>query len=337
MSNNPISQLHRRFVIAAAFILCMILGMELVFSVRQQSQTWDESIHILAGNQYWHHRDFGANPEHPPLVKLISTFPLLGMDLNETEIIDGFPKSVANYDAAIEFLYNNSVDPLTILSRTRFICIIFPMLLSVLLFVCCFEMFGKEAALLGLALLVFEPNILAHGALVTTDLAATCFIFASVYAFYRYIKNPNWKRLLVCGLSVTLAFASKHSCLILIPIMILLASIELVFCSHNKQMVSTHSSIKRAIQLGVALSGIFVIATIGLWVFYSFRFAARPDGFLLSPTVKTFAETMNNKFFAGRLHLCIKCDFSRIFFVGFNRCICWGWKRSINVFVGTGL
>jgi hypothetical protein len=32
-----------------------------------------------------------------------------------------------------------------------------------------YEMFGPETALLALALFTFEPTVLAHGALVTTD------------------------------------------------------------------------------------------------------------------------------------------------------------------------
>jgi len=91
-------------------------------------------------------------------------------------------------------------------------------------------MFGQGVALLGLVLLIFEPNVLANGPLVTTDLAASCFIFASIYSFYRYIKSPGWWRLCVCGLAVTLAFASKHSSLILVPILVLLAASELLFC-----------------------------------------------------------------------------------------------------------
>lgn len=35
---------------------------ELLLSIRQQSQTVDESVHIFSGYRYWKPRDFGANP-----------------------------------------------------------------------------------------------------------------------------------------------------------------------------------------------------------------------------------------------------------------------------------
>jgi len=49
---------------------------------RRESQTWDGGCHILAGYSYWTRGDFGVNPEHPPLVKLLASFPLLGFSLH---------------------------------------------------------------------------------------------------------------------------------------------------------------------------------------------------------------------------------------------------------------
>jgi hypothetical protein len=34
---------------------------------------------IYAGYMSWRHSDFGLNPEHPPLVKLVAALPLLRM------------------------------------------------------------------------------------------------------------------------------------------------------------------------------------------------------------------------------------------------------------------
>ena len=59
------------------------MAMLLVTSVRQQSQTFDESTHLFAGFEYWRHADFGRNPEHPPFVKFLAALPLLPMGLAE--------------------------------------------------------------------------------------------------------------------------------------------------------------------------------------------------------------------------------------------------------------
>jgi hypothetical protein len=59
----------------------VILGLELTLSIRRETQTWDEACHIFAGYSYWRHGDFGMNPEHPPLVKLVATLPMLPLSL----------------------------------------------------------------------------------------------------------------------------------------------------------------------------------------------------------------------------------------------------------------
>jgi len=54
-----------------------IFWIPLAFSVHRNSFTWDEDEHIYSGYMSWQHGDFGLNPEHPPLMKLIAALPLL--------------------------------------------------------------------------------------------------------------------------------------------------------------------------------------------------------------------------------------------------------------------
>jgi hypothetical protein len=53
--------------------------LQLILSVRRNSITWDEDDHIYAGYMSWKRADFGLNPEHPPLVKMLAAVPLLNM------------------------------------------------------------------------------------------------------------------------------------------------------------------------------------------------------------------------------------------------------------------
>ena len=58
----------------------IILQMILVaIIVHGESLTFDEGDHIFAGYMMWHSGDYGLNPEHPPLVKLVAALPLLAM------------------------------------------------------------------------------------------------------------------------------------------------------------------------------------------------------------------------------------------------------------------
>src|ERR1700758_2805050 len=108
-----------RWVIAEAVgvvALVLVLGLQLVLSVRQESQTWDEADHIFAGYMSWKQADFGLNPEHPPLLKLLATAPLLSMSLKVPELQNRDFKTEAFLDGK-DFLYRNDAD--AILLRTR--------------------------------------------------------------------------------------------------------------------------------------------------------------------------------------------------------------------------
>ena len=275
--------------------LAVILICELAFSVRRESQTWDEACHIFAGYSYWTRGDFGINPEHPPLVKMLAVLPLLRLSLRVPQL-QGRDAKVEAFLDGHDFLYRNNAD--LILFRTRMAASTLTVLLALLVFAAAREMMGAGAAFTALTLLVFEPNLLAHGALVTTDMGVTCMIFAAVYFFYRYVKKPGFGRLLIAGLATGCALASKHSAVLLAPILILLAIVE-VACgpeAHSAgQSVERKSSRARvAARMAAALLTIAILGTVVLWSFYGFRFQMRPDGLSMNPPLGQFAARIKH-------------------------------------------
>lgn len=279
--------------VAGVVALVLVLGIQLALTVRQESQTWDEADHIFAGYMSWKRADFGLNPEHPPLVKLLATVPLLPMPLKVPELQKRDFKIEAFLDGK-DFLYRNDADG--ILLRTRMAAATLTLLLAVLVFAATREMFGAGAAFVALTLLVFEPNLLAHGALVTTDAGISCFMFATVYAFYRYVKAPSLWRLLVVGLSAGLALATKHSGIFIFPILFLLAVCEVVrqrlAARRNTEAATGETAAgsgKRALRLAASLVAVTVVALAVLWAFYGFRYQARPAGWQLNPPLAVYA------------------------------------------------
>src|SRR5436190_4276791 len=146
-----------RAVIAAGVVcLLCILSLQLFLSIRQESQTWDEANHIYAGYKSWTDADFGLNPEHPPMVKLLATIPLLSAPLTKPKLEDRFFKEDA-FLGGKQFLYQNNADD--VLLRTRLAAATFTILLALIVFLGTKEMFGTGAAFIALALLVFDPNL----------------------------------------------------------------------------------------------------------------------------------------------------------------------------------
>jgi len=101
-------RLNAREIAALCFLL-IVLSLQLFLSVRRESQTWDEGNHIFTGYRSWTHGDFGLNPEHPPLVKLFVTIPLLWSQPKSPALEERFFKEDA-FLRGKEFLYQNDPD-----------------------------------------------------------------------------------------------------------------------------------------------------------------------------------------------------------------------------------
>jgi 4-amino-4-deoxy-L-arabinose transferase-like glycosyltransferase len=274
------SLLERSWIkIAAVVFLLLVLEFQLLYSVKHESLTFDEGDHIFAGYMSLRHHDFGLNPEHPPLVKMIAAVPLLGMQLHEPQLQNRSFKTEA-YLSGRDFIFQN--DHETVIFRARAAASIFALMVALLAFLITSEMFGTGAGFITLALIVFEPNFLAHGSLVTTDTGAAAALLASIYAFYRYVKSPSWGRILVLGLAAGLFFVVKHSAVLLPPMLILLAATELL----RPRQTGNETRLHQAARLAGAIVVAGIIAAGVMWVCYGFRYTARPAGMQLNPPLE---------------------------------------------------
>ena len=277
MTANP--QSPRRRALEAAGVACLlaVLLAQMAFSIRRESLSLDEDDHILAGYMSWKTGDFGLNPEHPPLVKLLATIPLLGMRLEVPKLRSGDFKTAAFLDGR-EFLAKNDHGPM--LFRVRMMAAMLTVLMALLVFLAAAEMFGPAAGFIALALVAFDPNLLAHGAFVTTDMGVSCFLFASVYAFWRYLRSPSWWRMALVGIAAGCALASKHTGILVFPMLTLLAGIEIARVRQWRQ----------AARLALALAAIAALAVALLWACYGFRYQARPNGLAMNPPLAASVE-----------------------------------------------
>jgi 4-amino-4-deoxy-L-arabinose transferase-like glycosyltransferase len=89
-------------------------------------------------------------------------------------------------------------------------------------------------------MLLFDPNILAHGRYSTTDLGGTLFISLSAYLLWRFYQRPTSKgRLVAGGVSLGLAYSSKLSALAFAPIFGILLVLSLYEEPWNWRRAST--------------------------------------------------------------------------------------------------
>jgi hypothetical protein len=257
--------LHYRLLLVLLLLIC---GVELSFSVRRLSQTWDEADHLVSGYRSWQCADFSFDPTHPPLAKLVAAAPLLWMPLRQAGPNCGARDVGDEFDDANQFLYANDAD--RVLTRARFIMMLFPLALVVLVWQFTRRLFGQQAALLATVLLVLEPNILAHGALVNTDVALTTSFFAALFAFYEYMEAPrHWKAVLV-GLAVGITLSSKFSGVVIVPVLIMLAAVEIF---PRRRVLLAQLSLSRRLRDLILASATAILL---IWAVYGLHSQTRP-------------------------------------------------------------
>ncbi len=290
----------RRWTALTVVCLLLLLLGELVLSDQRNSATWDEAHHLFSGYESWKQADFGLNPEVPPLVKLLAAAPLLPMHLQVPKL-QGRPFQTECFLDGKAFVFKN--DASRLLFRARMAVSILTLLLALLVFLATQEIFNTKAALFALALFVFDPNLLAHGALVTTDAGEACLIFAAIYALYRNAKNPSAGRLLVASMAVGLAILSKFTGILLIPMFVLLAAREVAVSAPQLRKQSALRWLR-----SLAVAGVVVYAM--LWAAYGFRYAARPNGLSLNPPLAEYLQQVPSQVDAHLL-----TDMARVHFL----------------------
>jgi len=290
----------KKLVIAAVCALIAVQLLMIVSVIHRESLTFDEDDHMYAGYRMWKNGDFGLNPEHPPLVKLLATLPLLGQNLWVPPLKGIYFKGEA-YLGGQAWLEHNDGGSQRLVFRMRMAAALLAIGLSLVVFFSTSEFFGTTAALGALTLVVFDPDILAHSGLVTTDVGATLFYLATIWTFFRFVKRPSLLRLVIAGLVFGLLLATKHSGVLLGPMLAVLVAWEVIAAAKGARLPT-------ALRLGGALAAMVLLAVGVLWAFYGFRYAARPAALQLIPSLAEYSHDLKPFDFGliwwmARLHL----------------------------------
>ena len=215
MKNASKRRLHAALS-GALLALFLIQGL---WFIRSNSQTSDEAVHLTAGYSYLARHDFRLNPEHPPFIKELSALPLYSFYRLSFQPDERLWERAEEWRIGRDFLYRSGADADRILAAGRMPNLLLGAALAGLAGWWAFRLWGRAASLLALGLAVFEPNLIAHASLVTTDLGAALFIFLAVYLVWEHANAPSWPRLLGAGASAGLALGSKYSTVILAAIL----------------------------------------------------------------------------------------------------------------------
>jgi hypothetical protein len=214
-----------------AFWMLVWMASWMTYEAWLESATMDEAAHIPAGYSYIIKKDMRLNPEHPPLVKDLAGLSIAAFvrNVNFPEKLNSWKENVNDqWSFGFDFLYRSQNDADALVFAARIPAIALTIILGMVIYFWARELFGAGWALLPLALFSFSPNFVAHGKLVTTDIAATLGVILALYTFNRYLASPTRKNFFIADLSLGIGLLLKFTVTLIVPILGILAFLKML-------------------------------------------------------------------------------------------------------------
>ncbi|MFA6962990.1 MAG: glycosyltransferase family 39 protein [Opitutaceae bacterium] len=219
--------LRRPWVAALLVVLALGLYWSMAVSVSSRmGVTADEVVHLTGGYSYWTLNDYRLHPENGNLAQRIAALPLLALDLKFPPLDDpDWTASKVNLVGEKFFFHQgNDVKRMLLFSRMMIaFCGVFVVWLT---WRWAKGLFGPKAGWLALGLAVFCPALLAHGGLATSDMVMTACTLGALSSVWLLLNRATWGRLGLAALACGLAFLSKMSGVIIVPIIVVLVLVR---------------------------------------------------------------------------------------------------------------
>lgn len=209
-------------LIMAAMLMTLAFGLMLSSAIRKSS-TVDEQTHLFRGTAYLLEQATQFRDVHPPTGLALQSALLL-TEPNLRLPVDSPAWAEGRWELAADaFLWQLNDNPQRLLLLARVVSMWMTLLLGAFVFRWARQLGGVQSALAALVILLFDPNILAHGRLMTNDISVTLFMTIAAYSYWRWARTGKWTAVLILGLGLGLAGATKYSAITLIPALAIIA------------------------------------------------------------------------------------------------------------------
>jgi len=172
-----------------------------VASMQRMTQTVDEPLHLRYGRG---------------ILALDSTrFDDSKMPISA---LNAIPGAIAEHMAP-GFMAAYLGDPNT----ARYATVIFSLLTGLCVFAWARRLYGPRGGLLAATLYAFDPNLLAHAQLTTTDIYAAGTMVMALFLFWRFLREGSWPLALASALALGVTQIAKYTAIVLFPLLLLAA------------------------------------------------------------------------------------------------------------------
>lgn len=212
------ARIPKRLWIPGALLL-LFHGVWLCWSATWQSPTLNEPGQLASGIANWTFNRFEPASVNPPTVRMIATIPIILQGCRTNwDGLSTRPGDRCEGQLGVDFARANGqqIQHLTVMSRWMLVPV--SLLGGFLVWRWSTQLFGSASGFLALWLWCFDPNVIAHGQLVTNDLPATTAGLAAAWACWNWLRHPQSKRAIVAGVALGFALLAKFTWVILVPL-----------------------------------------------------------------------------------------------------------------------
>jgi hypothetical protein len=262
-----------------AILLALLHGALALTASQTKSPTFDEPTHLSAGYSYWLKNDYRLDSENGILQQRWAALPLLVSRPHFVSPRDPFWRDSVQGAVAREFFYGVGNDPDRVVLQGRIMIAMTAVALCLLIYYCSAELFGPIGGLLSEVFSVFDPTLLAHGALVTSDTMAAFFFLLTVWRSWRLFQCLTWRRLIFAAFALSGLILAKFSGVLVAPMIVLICSIRIFSRDPQKIQLSGLNILlqnrwaKVCLMIGVC-AVLSVAVFVSIWSAYGFRFSA---------------------------------------------------------------
>ncbi len=210
MSSRARQSITRTGWLIACGTLLAVLVLIQTTSLRHKGLTTDEPLHYQYG-----YRVLNGSPERTGAINS-STMPFSSVHAMTSGNLAVFGRTAG---ISLDTSWIGQV------KRGRYAAVLLSLLLALYVLKWSYELYGRNGALLSLSLYVFDPNLLAHGQLVTADLPAALMTTMALYHFWHFLKLGGKQQALFSAVTLGLSQLAKYSCVYLYPIFLAIAAL----------------------------------------------------------------------------------------------------------------
>jgi hypothetical protein len=284
----PVFHLLKRFrAFRFALIGLILAGMFLLAfdSMRRESVTIDEPLHLTAGYAFWAFGDYRLQESNGALPQRWLALPLLVSNVKFPSRNDDAWRhpGYLGFQVCYKFLFDSGNDPDAMIFHGRLMAVVMALLVALAVYGWTARVFGFVAGLMACFLCALDPTMLAHGRLMTSDVTTALFFLMTVGCFWSLLRRFTYFRLAASTVCFGLLMVSKMSGALAVP-MALLIFLSRIALGRPWPVRLSGFRLRRVCTLPgkTCLAGVAAMAHAGvalaiIWCFYGWQYQPSSD------------------------------------------------------------